>query len=119
MDLQGWLKGRPFDSIAPMLDTAVSHMKAKGVAKFGQIGFCWGSWVIFHDAARRGGASCGVSVHPSTKLETWAFERSQEELAAKVKSPQLLFPCKDDPDNVQPGGSVIAALASAKVLPVA
>ncbi len=45
---------------------------------------------------------CGVNFHPSLRLEGF-YGGDTKSLAESNKIPQLLFPCKDDPDNVKPG----------------
>ncbi|CAD7944545.1 unnamed protein product [Amoebophrya sp. A120] len=79
--------------------------------KISAIGHCWGAWAW----AKAGEAGlplvCGISPHPSIKLEEFAFKKSQEELCEKVKFPTLLMAAGNDPDNIKPGGSLVEIFA--------
>lgn len=109
-DITTFAPNWPVSKNVPDLDKVYAHLKAKGIAKTGAIGFCWGTWQIFHESKRGAPLICGVNCHPSLALEGF-FGGTPEALAEGVTTPQLVCPCKGDPENVQAGGAVDKILA--------
>lgn len=104
-----FINSHPHTKWAADMDSVYAHLKEKGSPKTGLMGFCWGSWAIFHESARGAPIVSGVNFHPSLGIEG-IFERDPVALAEKCAVPQLLLPCKDDPEMVQEGGGVWKAL---------
>lgn len=103
----------PAEKFAADCDAVYKFLADKGAKSTGAMGFCWGCWAIFVEAARQGdkkNLSAGVNFHPSLAIEELAFKKSPVELAGKVRIPMLMGPCKGDPEYVQAGGGVEKAL---------
>ena len=111
-----WIKGQAsWGNLKPILDEAVTLLRAEGIASIGVLGWCWGSFVTMH-ACASGEFSAGCSAHPShTKLCSLAGENEAEVVGA-VNCPQLLLPTQGDPDAVQPGGSNEAIITAKGLL---
>eukprot|EP00472_Partenskyella_glossopodia_P008566 CAMPEP_0197514902 /NCGR_PEP_ID=MMETSP1318-20131121/199_1 /TAXON_ID=552666 /ORGANISM="Partenskyella glossopodia, Strain RCC365" /LENGTH=256 /DNA_ID=CAMNT_0043063121 /DNA_START=50 /DNA_END=820 /DNA_ORIENTATION=+ len=98
----------------PDMDTVYKHLAEKKISpdSTGMIGFCWGSWGIYHESGRCGGKNfaSGANFHPSLVIEKM-LGSSIDELAQKATTPMLMAPCKGDPEEVQAKGSVSEILA--------
>ena len=68
------------------------------------MGFCWGAWAFCKASAEDMPLACGVSPHPSTKIESWCFKRDELEMLSKVKMPVFLMPAGNDADLIKPAG---------------
>lgn len=98
-------------ALYPEFDKVYAYMQSKGAESIGVIGFCWGSWALYHESARGAPIKCGVNAHPSLRLENFAKPSTQESLAERIQHPMLMMPCGNDPDEVKPEGSVSKILA--------
>uniref|UniRef100_A0A7S3PQP2 Dienelactone hydrolase domain-containing protein n=1 Tax=Aplanochytrium stocchinoi TaxID=215587 RepID=A0A7S3PQP2_9STRA len=101
----------PWAKVSPKLDLVMNYIKtetAYAELKVGLVGFCWGSWAVFH-ACASDQFSCGASFHPSLNL-TLVHGESLQALCENVKSPQLLMPAFPDPGSVRENGKVINIL---------
>lgn len=65
----------------------------------------------FH-LATSGRVRAVVGFHPSLGVGKMYGEASESELAARVKCATMLLPAANDPDNVKPGGSILADIAA-------
>eukprot|EP01126_Amoeba_proteus_P040825 TRINITY_DN4378_c0_g1_i4.p1 TRINITY_DN4378_c0_g1~~TRINITY_DN4378_c0_g1_i4.p1 ORF type:complete len:256 (-),score=56.76 TRINITY_DN4378_c0_g1_i4:184-894(-) len=95
----------PWNKTKLRLEKVIKYAKSTGAIRIGTIGFCWGAWALFKANVEFGAdITCGVSCHPSVRLEELAFGLSQNELAQKITCPMAVFAAGNDPDNVKPGG---------------
>mmetsp|Transcript_32268 Transcript_32268/g.51465 ORF Transcript_32268/g.51465 Transcript_32268/m.51465 type:complete len:250 (-) Transcript_32268:4930-5679(-) len=95
----------PIEDVQKDLDVIYNTVLSDS-KRIATVGFCWGSWVAFHEGARQPEKlKCGVNYHPSLRLEGF-FGRKVVDLATSNKLPQLVCPCKDDPAEEQPGGAI-------------
>mmetsp|Transcript_14719 Transcript_14719/g.24626 ORF Transcript_14719/g.24626 Transcript_14719/m.24626 type:complete len:371 (+) Transcript_14719:41-1153(+) len=89
----------------PDMDAVWSHLEKYPAAKIGMVGFCWGTWAIWHESARNNKKfSCGVNFHPSVNIEILQG-RKIEDLAEKLLNPMLMAPCKGDHASLQENGA--------------
>ncbi|KAL6063097.1 DLH domain-containing protein [Balamuthia mandrillaris] len=114
-ELMTWAKKYPAEALQKdVKEVVLPFLKDKGIESVGMIGFCWGSWAMFHfsgDEAIAPSIKCGVDCHPSLILEQLVFEKDPVAVAERVKSgPHLLLPAANDPDFVKEGGAVIQKL---------
>jgi len=86
----------------------IPYLEKEGATSIGGIGFCWGSWALFHAAANPK-IRAGVSLHPSLQI-VHRFGEKLEELVENVKSPQLLLPAGNDDAHSKKEGEVIKIL---------
>jgi len=107
-----WGKKFPYhDYVQHQLrDCCVPFLTGKGINSIGLIGFCWGSWAIFEfcsdETVDHSLVKCGVNCHPSLMVEQYVFGRDPMDIVKRVRVPQLLLSAGNDPEMVQPGGSV-------------
>jgi len=87
------------------IDTVVSFLEKRGVSSFGIVGFCWGSWVVFH-ACASSKFSVGVSYHPSVTNCASLYGENDIELTKAIQCPQLLLPASNDPDTYKTGATI-------------
>uniref|UniRef100_A0A7S4WDC1 Dienelactone hydrolase domain-containing protein n=1 Tax=Ditylum brightwellii TaxID=49249 RepID=A0A7S4WDC1_9STRA len=114
-DLLAWLTKFPHESILQDINAGLEFLLTKGVkeGEVSAIGFCWGGWAIAKSASEGISWKSGVSPHPSTKLEKFAFGMDEELMFSKVSMPFLLMPAGEDPDILKPGSSVVKKLEEA------
>uniref|UniRef100_A0A7S0T6C9 Dienelactone hydrolase domain-containing protein n=1 Tax=Erythrolobus madagascarensis TaxID=708628 RepID=A0A7S0T6C9_9RHOD len=114
-DIKTWVGKYPYESVVePDLNAAIAWLKTeKGAAKVGCVAFCWGVWAACKASSCGVEFACCVGCHPSTKLENFAFDRSEVEMMKLVKAPLCLMPAGDDPDVIKPGGEIADHLLSA------
>lgn len=74
------------------------------IESYGSTGFCFGGWVGFHQATT-GKISAHVAAHPSLSAEEFKGF-GLESLVKNVKSPIMMMPAGNDPENVKEGGDV-------------
>jgi len=98
------VKEFPPSAVAKDLDVVYKNLVGEAEV-LGLIGFCWGSWINYHEAVR--GADdrikCAANFHPSLKLEGF-FGGKADDLIAQNTLPMLVCPCKDDMAELKPGG---------------
>lgn len=106
-----WLRTMPYEPglRTDFFNKVLPFLKERGVTSIGMAGFCWGAWMIFNVAKTEGAIACGVSFHPSLKVN-FHFGGTEEDMAQGVTCPQLLLPAGNDTDAVREGGSVMAIL---------
>ena len=75
-------------------DKVLPYLAEKGATKIGLTGTCWGAWVVLK-ACTTDKFACGVSWHPSFQCEK-IFGGNEEEVAEKVKAPQIIMPAGGD-----------------------
>jgi dienelactone hydrolase len=92
-------------------NTIFRYLQEKGISSIGAIGFCWGVWMAFRASAAGFPLKAGAGCHPSIRLEQFSGG-SEDQLSRSVKCPMALASARNDPDNVQTGGSVHAILSS-------
>jgi len=105
-----FIKTWPSNKWAPDMDKVYAHLEENKIGFTGLIGFCWGSWAIFHESARGRKFNAGACFHPSLRIESM-MNGSVDDLANKCQTPMLMGACSNDPDNVKPGGSVNTILS--------
>ena len=94
--------------LKPRIASAIKYFNDHGISKIAGIGFCWGGWVLA-EASLDFPIVCGVSPHPSFRLAD-ATGGSSTDLITKVKTPFLLLPAGNDPDNLKEGGELAVIL---------
>ena len=92
-----------------IMNSTLDWAKAKGAKKFGYVGICYGAWAGFK-ASESGEFACGVNPHPSIVLEKFAWGGDDEAMGKTAKCNMLILPTKQDPENLKPGGTVLASL---------
>lgn len=123
-----WPAGTPVDfawvaskgAPAPLLHDLTAHvlpyLHARGYAKIGAVGFCFGGYVSFLAATLDGSVpgapafACGVGAHSSVAI----FDRvgsSMAEGAANVRCPQQLLQAGNDPADTKAGGAIARVFA--------
>lgn len=114
-DVVDCIKRFPFDStVAPLLkEHIMPFIKKQGVTDLAVLGTCWGAWNSFKIASLpefKELIRCGISVHPSLKIEEM-FEMSVEEMINKMPLPQLVVPSKNELPRIKPKGELIKLMA--------
>lgn len=111
-----WIKQFPYPTVQkPKVDAILAYLKEAGAAKIGVMGFCYGGHPACWAASEDPAIACGVVLHPSIMLETFAFGGKTEDLMQGVKCPFLLCPAGNDLDKFGEDRPYSAALkASAK-----
>mmetsp|Transcript_7637 Transcript_7637/g.28767 ORF Transcript_7637/g.28767 Transcript_7637/m.28767 type:complete len:257 (-) Transcript_7637:118-888(-) len=100
---KAWLQQCNWEKVSGILDDVYAFAEAKGAAKFGMLGFCWGCWLMFK-AAATGKLAAGVGCHPSLHVGAFLYEDGEPAaLAAEVKCPQLLLPSVNEPEYYTDG----------------
>uniref|UniRef100_A0A7S3D0Y4 Dienelactone hydrolase domain-containing protein n=1 Tax=Palpitomonas bilix TaxID=652834 RepID=A0A7S3D0Y4_9EUKA len=109
-----WIPEHPYSLFESDLEGALTYLKEQRGAKVvGAMGFCWGVWAFFKLATSKDKVVCGVGCHPSLRIEHFFNgDNSADALAAATHCPMLLLPAGNDPEHVQPGGSVVKVLES-------
>ena len=118
-----WLQQYNIDLIMKDIDCCINYVQNKinkehgildnegGIKNveltIGTIGFCWGGWVIAKSTCCGMKWKCGISPHPSTKLEQLVFNNDERILFHNVTMPFLLLPAGDDMNNLKPGGEFV------------
>jgi dienelactone hydrolase len=112
-----WVMKQDFEKVLlPRIREAITHLqedaKVEAIASFG---YCWGSWIGARLSAEDEPLIKGhVSFHPSWAIENMFFGEGQiEELAKRIKVPQLLLPAANDKEPLKEGGSVQKILSEA------
>jgi len=104
-----WIKKFPWSKVEQdLFGKAVPLLEQNGAKSIGILGFCWGSWVVFH-ASSSDKIHAGVSAHPSVRVAGMLGE-NELDLSKAIKCPQLIMPAGNDPDNVKKGGAHIEEL---------
>lgn len=67
-DFAPWVTQIPWSKLEPQVNALLDDLTARGIAKIGCMGTCWGAWATFH-ASATGRIACGVNCHPSVGLE--------------------------------------------------
>lgn len=103
-DFATFLKRFPIEDLQQTLDVVYDKLIPPSCEMVGMIGFCMGSWIIFHESKRNvlEKFSCGVNCHPSVAIEG-LFGRDVDALSKSIKHPMLLIPTKGDHASVQKG----------------
>jgi dienelactone hydrolase len=91
-----WIKNFPWPKQQPKVAAALAYLKSKGCAKIGVFGFCYGGHPACYASSTDEAVVCGVVVHPSMQLETFAFGGDCKALLSSVKCPFLLAPAGND-----------------------
>jgi len=105
VDLKTFCMKFPPSSVTADLDKLYAEsLPNESYDKIVILGFCWGSWIVYHEGARMKDERivCGVNFHPSLRLEGF-FGGDTKSLSNRNQIPQLLFPCSDDPENIKSG----------------
>mmetsp|Transcript_14908 Transcript_14908/g.16864 ORF Transcript_14908/g.16864 Transcript_14908/m.16864 type:complete len:248 (-) Transcript_14908:158-901(-) len=104
LDVVDYIKSHPIDSIQEVLDETYSKVLPSTCEWIGMIGFCAGSWEVFHESKRNvlPKLKCGIHCHPSIQIEG-IFGQDVDALAKSIKHPMLLLPTKGDHEVVQKG----------------
>jgi len=102
-DLMEFVSKYPYDKISNEITAAITHLSEIGVdkEKIAGLGFCWGAWAILKSHVEGVQWKCAVSPHPSTKIESLIFKRSEMELFEKCTMPFLIMPAGDDDDSLK------------------
>lgn len=109
-ELFKWLSEIDYQGIEDyLLKTLIPHLKSMGKSGFAIGGTCFGAWVGLKALAKSSDLSCGISYHPSYKIEELQGRRIQD-IALAVKQPHLLLPAQNDPDSVKNGGEIVKIL---------
>jgi len=93
----------PLEGVQEDLDLCYAKLEGK---KVGLIGMCWGSWIIAHESARKAPFVCGAMVHPALGLAGMFGSTSDDLIKTLNDHPMIVFPCKDDDDNMRPGNTL-------------
>lgn len=111
-DLIEFLGKYPYEKISDEIQASFDFLASKGVEKdnVSALGFCWGGWAIAKSASEGVEWKCAVSPHPSTKIESFLFQRDEAEMLGKCKMPFFLMPAGDDDDTIKPGSDVVDKL---------
>ena len=98
------------------MEAALAYLKGKGVTKIGVMGFCYGGHpACYASATWPADVACGVVVHPSMQLETFAFGGDTAALLKQVTCPFFIAPAGNDLPMWAADGEFGAALkASAR-----
>lgn len=91
--------------------TLFAYVESLGIQTIGTLGFCWGVWISFKASAAGYPIKAGAGAHPSIRLEEF-HGRTSEQLAELVNCPMMLASGRNDPPNVQEGGTVEQILKS-------
>ena len=109
-ELYQWLSTLKYEPIEEyLLKTLIPYLQNNGKKEFAVGGTCFGAWVGLKLLAASDLVKCGISYHPSYKLEELQG-RKIEDIATKVKQPHLIVPAGNDPDNVKNGGEIVKIL---------
>jgi len=101
----GWLNGTPWSKIQSDIDThLIPLLQSRGATKFGAVGFCWGSWLVFH-LADTGKLAAGCYAHPSHRKLAGIYGENPDDLVKGSKCPILAYAAGDDGPDVKPGGT--------------
>ena len=106
-----WLKTFTWAVLEGKLKSAYKYLADNKITSTGAIGFCWGSWVVFHMSAGTN-IQCGVSFHPSLIAAPRWYGEVEAEIVDAVQCPQFVYPAGNDPANIQPGGELTEMLAA-------
>mmetsp|Transcript_1921 Transcript_1921/g.2478 ORF Transcript_1921/g.2478 Transcript_1921/m.2478 type:complete len:248 (-) Transcript_1921:271-1014(-) len=103
-DVMGYVKKHLIPSIQEVLDQTYAQLIPKTCKWVGLMGFCIGSWQLFHESKRDvlPLLKCGVNFHPSIAIEDYVGGDAHK-LAKSVNHPMLLVPTKGDHESVQKG----------------
>lgn len=114
-DKVAWVSKFSYELVAQDINAGIDFLTKKGVtdSEIATIGFCWGGWAIAKSASEGISWKCGVSPHPSTKIEKLVFGMDEDLMFSKVSMPFLLMPAGDDPDNLKPGSDRVKKLEGA------
>ena len=100
--LPAWLAIHDHESVGRMVGDCVKAVSGEG-KKVATVGFCWGTYILYH-AQKQGVPMAGcVCLHPSLRIEDMQG-RSHSELLKAQNSPVLVAAAGNDPDWTQPGG---------------
>jgi len=109
-ELYKWLSEIKYQPIEDyLLNTLIPNLKNNGKTAFAVAGTCFGSWVGLKVLGNSKDIKCGISFHPSYKVEEMQGGKV-EDIAVKVKQPHLIVPAQNDPDNVKNGGEIVKIL---------
>ena len=110
-----WIKNFPWEVQKPKVDAVLSFVRAKGGAKIGVVGICYGAHPACWVSSENEDVVCGVTLHPSVQLEQFAFGGDCAKLLESVKCPFLFMPAGNDlPMWAEEGPFGQALKASAK-----
>ena len=109
-----------FTSAELLADTEVLHkfLDARGVEKFGMVGFCWGAFPLFKVAGLAGSRPklvCCASFHPSVMGVAKELGENCEEIVQQAVASgcaQMVVATPMEPKEWQPDGSVQKMLVS-------
>uniref|UniRef100_A0A6B2LGN7 Dienelactone hydrolase domain-containing protein n=1 Tax=Arcella intermedia TaxID=1963864 RepID=A0A6B2LGN7_9EUKA len=104
-----WVSKTPWSKVNADLQVLTHHLKQNGAASIGIMGFCWGSWVVFH-ASASADIKAGICVHPAIVKLSELFEENLDELVDHVKAPQLILNAGNDSDLFKEGGKYAVKL---------
>lgn len=79
------------------------YLEKRGVATFGTIGTCWGTYVTVK-LSTLPEFSAGVSMHPSHSPIMALLGENEEDTLKGIKPPQLMMPSRTDSPNVKTDG---------------
>lgn len=97
-----WLGRHPIGDVVQVVDDCFKKVRAEG-KKTASVGFCWGTWVLYH-SQKAGVAMDGcVCLHPSLIAED-LVGGSHSELLLAQNCPVLVAAAGNDPDWTHPGG---------------
>lgn len=85
--------------------TIFSYIETLGISTIGCLGFCWGIWVGFKASAAGFPLKAGAGAHPSIRLEEY-HGSTPKKLSELVNCPMMIASARNDPPNVQEGGTV-------------
>ena len=110
-DVVDVIKNFPFDShLLPLFkEKILPFMIKNNVETFAVMGTCWGAWNSFKIASLpecKDMVKCGVSIHPSLRIEGM-FEGSVEEMVGNLNIPQLVVPTQNELPRIKPKGELI------------
>ena len=97
-----WLGAHPHDEVVKMAEDCFNKIRGDG-KKIASVGFCWGTWILYH-CQKAGIAMDGcVCLHPSLRIEDMQG-RSHSELLKGQNCPVMVAAAGNDPDWTHPGG---------------
>jgi dienelactone hydrolase len=98
-------------------DQILPFFKAKGIARFSMMGFCWGSWLVMKACASpevQPYIKCALHFHPA--VDKTEKDGNDLALCQQVACPQFLLSTRMEPVTWRPGGAAEELLkANSKV----
>ena len=112
-DFVAWIKEKSdWETIMKAdFDALLKELQREGIESIGSIGFCFGGWAFSKAASQGFPLKCGVSAHPSIKIEDMVGG-SQLGMMKSFSCPVLLLCAGNDDARCKPGGDVADVVIS-------